>query len=103
MGRASPPTVLAQPNAFSAFALLLADRITRVAHRATVDRGGPVGRVLRDMRRNVEVAQIAGELAPIVSLVGAEREPARSRRIAHGHRLGRLAFDGSCCPPKLVL
>src|SRR5262245_45656829 len=63
--------------------------------RASVDRRSSVGRVLRNVRRDVEVTQIVDELAHIVSLVGAEREPSRSRRIAHNHRLGRFAFDGS--------
>src|SRR5947208_2702101 len=35
-------------------ALLLADRITRVARRASIDRRGPAGRVLRNVRRHVE-------------------------------------------------
>jgi hypothetical protein len=35
------------------------------------------------------------ELVHIVSFIGAERESARSRRMAHHHRHGCLAFDGS--------
>src|SRR5450755_2246178 len=48
------------------FALLLTDRVTRVACRASVDRRGAVGRVLRDVRRDVEVAQIVDEITRIV-------------------------------------
>jgi hypothetical protein len=45
-----------------------------MARRASVDRRGSVGGVLRNVRRDVEVAQIVDELAHIVSLVGAKRE-----------------------------
>jgi hypothetical protein len=41
------------------FALLLTDRRTRVARRASVDRRASVGSVLGDVRRNVEVVQCA--------------------------------------------
>jgi hypothetical protein len=44
---------------------------------------------------NGEVAQIVDEPVYIVSLVGAERETTRSRRMAHHHRHGCLAFDSS--------
>src|SRR5262245_20664932 len=47
----------------SALALALADRITRMARRASVDRRGSVGGVLCNVRRDVEVAQIVDELA----------------------------------------
>jgi len=53
-------------------ALALADRMTRMARRASVDRRGSVGCVLRNVRRDVEVAQIVDELAHIVSLIGAD-------------------------------
>src|SRR5215813_5965849 len=56
-----------------ALALALADRITRMSRRASVDRRGSVGGVLCNVRRDVEVAQIVDELAHIVSLVGAKR------------------------------
>jgi hypothetical protein len=59
-----------------ALALLLADRVTGMARRRSVDRRGPVGRVLRNVWRDVEVAQIVDEPAHIVSLVGTEREAA---------------------------
>jgi hypothetical protein len=36
-------------------------------------------------------------------LVGAEREAARSRRMAYDHRLRRRAFDGSRCGAELRL
>jgi hypothetical protein len=62
--------VLAQPNGSSVLAL--ADRTTRMARRARVDRRGSVGCVLRNVRRHVEVAQIVDELAHIVSFIGAE-------------------------------
>jgi len=45
-----------------------------MARRASVDRRGSVGCVPRNVRRDVEVAQIVDELAYIVSLIGAERE-----------------------------
>src|SRR5262245_45200872 len=45
----------------SALALALADRITRMARRASVDRRGSVGGVLRNVRRDVEVAQIRAD------------------------------------------
>src|SRR5258708_3927403 len=62
-----------------------------LARRASLDRRGHVGRVLRDVRGDVEVAQVIDEPAHMVSLVSAEREAARS---ANGGRssLGRLAF-----------
>ena len=53
-------------------ALALADRMTRMARRASVDRRGSVGCVLRNVRRDVEVAQIVDEIAHIESLIGAE-------------------------------
>jgi hypothetical protein len=52
---------------------------------------------------DVEVAQIVDERARIGSLVDTEREPSRSRRIAHDRRLGRLAFEGSCRRAELGL
>ena len=54
-------------------ALLLTDRVAGVARRARVDRGAAVGRVLGDVWRDVEVAQIVDELVHIINLVGAER------------------------------
>jgi hypothetical protein len=46
-----------------------------MTRRASVNRRGSIGRVLRDVRRNVEVAEIVDELTHIIRLVGAEREP----------------------------
>src|SRR5262249_13877279 len=58
------------------FVVPTTNRITRMAGRASVDRRGSVGGVLRNVRRDVEVAQIVDELAHIVSLVGAKRHAA---------------------------
>src|SRR5262249_62417728 len=53
-------------------ALLLTDRVAGVARRARVNRGAAVGRVLGDVWRDVEVAQIVDEPMYIISLVGDE-------------------------------
>ena len=59
---------------FRSLAFLLADRLARMPRREAVNRRGPVGRALRDMRCYVEVAQIVNERACIVGLVGTERD-----------------------------
>jgi hypothetical protein len=74
-----------------------------VASRAGVDRRAAVGRVLGDVWRDVEVTQIIDDLLDIGSLVGSEGEAARSGRMAHHHRHGCLAFDGSCRRAELGL
>src|SRR5215469_18039875 len=68
---------------FNPLTLLLADLIAWMPRGTRIDRRASVGRVLRDVRRHVEIAQIVDELAGIVRLVSAERDALLSRRIAH--------------------
>ena len=49
-------------------ALALADRMTRMARRASVDRRGRIGCVLRDVRRHIEVAETLDELAGVIEV-----------------------------------
>ena len=58
-------------------ALVLADLIARMPCRSSIDRRGPVGRVLRDVRRDVEVAHTLS-LHPSFSMLLTSREISRS-------------------------
>jgi hypothetical protein len=89
IGRANDSLALAEWFLCS-LALLLADDVAGVACRARIDCRGPVGRVLGEVGRDVEVAQIIAEPIYIVSLVGAERQAPRSGRITCHHSRSRV-------------
>src|SRR5437899_2848953 len=58
-------------------AIVLADLIARMPCRSSIDRRGLVGRVLRDVRRDVEVAQTLSS-HPSFSMLLTSREISRS-------------------------
>src|SRR5262249_6466379 len=63
-------------------ALLLADLVPTMADSATIDGGEAIGRVLRHVRCNIEVAHVGHEVSRIEALVGSHGawRPANSAR-----------------------
>src|SRR5262249_51010896 len=66
-------------------ALLLADLVPTMADSATIDGGEAIGRVLRHVRCNIEVAHVGDEVSRIEALVGTHGDALGARRIAHDH------------------
>ena len=54
----------------------LADAIARMAGGATIDGRTPAGGILRQMRRDVDLAQLVDEIAGIETLVAGQGDPA---------------------------
>jgi hypothetical protein len=77
MGRATADSLGPTEWLLGSLALVLADLIARMPCRSSIDRRGPVGRVLRDVRRDVEVAQTLS-LHPSFSMLLTSREISRS-------------------------
>jgi hypothetical protein len=66
---------LAPERLLGSLALLLTDRVAGVARRPRVDRRAAVGRVLGDVRRDIEVAQVVDEPLYIVALAPSVSPP----------------------------
>jgi hypothetical protein len=77
MGRATADSLGPTEWPLGSLALVLADLIARMPCRSSIDRRGPVGCVLRDVRRDVEVAQTLS-LHPSFSMLLISREISRS-------------------------
>ena len=77
MGRVTADSLGPTKWLLGSLAFVLADLIARMPCRSNIDRRGPVGRVLRGMRRDVEVAQTLS-LHPSFSMLLTSREIPRS-------------------------
>jgi len=99
IGRASPPIVFAQPNGPPrSLMLLLADRVAGVARGAGINCRTAVGAFWAMCGVTLRCAG-RRRLARTISLVGAQRESLRSRRMAHRHLRGCLALDSPVVEP----
>ena len=68
-----------QPNTSSIrFRLLLTHLISTMAGRALIDGAATVRVVLRDMRRDLHVAQFSDEVVGVITLVRSERDAVRA-------------------------